>query len=117
VSEKVGLIFGVSGIAGRAIAERLSSEKNWAVIGVSRHAPDDLLAVHHVACDLQDRNGCRDALANAPHATHAFFATWSRQADETENCRVNGEMFRNAIEAAADSGELRHVALVTGLKH
>jgi nucleoside-diphosphate-sugar epimerase len=117
VSEKVGLIFGVSGIAGRAIAERLSSEKNWAVIGVSRHAPDDLPAVHHVACDLQDRNGCRDALANAPHATHAFFATWSRQADETENCRVNGEMFRNAIEAAADSGELRHVALVTGLKH
>jgi nucleoside-diphosphate-sugar epimerase len=66
VSEKVGLIFGVSGIAGRAIAERLSSEKNWTVIGASRHAPDDLPAVHHVTCDLQDRDGCRDALATLP---------------------------------------------------
>ena len=115
--EKVGLIFGVSGISGQAIAERLLREPDWSVIGVSRHPPDGLAAVRHVACDLRDGEGCKRALAKSPSATHAFFAMWSRQSNETENCRVNGDLFRNAVEAAARGGELRHVALVTGLKH
>lgn len=36
--------------------------------------------------------------------THVFIAAWMRQATEAENIRVNGAM-------------VRHVSLVTGLKH
>ena len=49
--------------------------------------------------------------------THVFFTTWSRQATETENCDVNGRMLQNLLDAVSGEGSVRHVALVTGLKH
>lgn len=49
--------------------------------------------------------------------THVFFTAWSRQANETENCEVNGAMLRNLLEAVSAASSLRHVALTTGLKH
>ena len=49
--------------------------------------------------------------------THVFFTAWLRQGNEAENCRVNGAMLRNLLAAVADSPDLHHVALTTGLKH
>jgi nucleoside-diphosphate-sugar epimerase len=46
-----------------------------------------------------------------------FFTTWSRQATEAENIDVNGRMLGNLLEAVAPERSVRHVALVTGLKH
>ena len=46
-----------------------------------------------------------------------FIATWSRQASEAENIRVNAAMVRNLLDALRPAGSVRHVALVTGLKH
>jgi nucleoside-diphosphate-sugar epimerase len=115
--DKVALIFGVSGIIGRNLSEFLLSEGSWKVVGVSRHRPEGLAGVEHVAANLSDPAGCRQAISNAAPSTHVFFAAWSRQSNEPENCRVNGAMFRNAIEAAVAGGAVRHVALVTGLKY
>jgi nucleoside-diphosphate-sugar epimerase len=115
--ERVACVFGVTGIGGRALAERLSTVGGWRVAGVSRHEPDGLGGIEHVSCDLNDASATMRALARCEPPTHVFYATWSRQTDEKENCRVNGAMLRHAIEAAAARGRLRHVALVTGLKH
>ena len=43
--------------------------------------------------------------------------SWLRQATEAENIRVNAGMVRNLLDAVRGSGSVRHVALVTGLKH
>ena len=109
------LIAGVTGIVGRHLAEHLNQIGGWYVIGVSRH-PNDLPAgVQHIAGDLTDADGLRTALAGAA-ATHVFITTWSRQATEAENIRVNGRMVANLL-SAVEGQPVKHVALVTGLKH
>src|SRR5262245_22475150 len=56
------------------------------------------------------------AVANA-RPTYVFITTWARQANEAENIRVNGAMVRNLLDALRPAETVRHVALVTGLKH
>lgn len=58
----------------------------------------------------------RAALADVK-PTHVFITTWSRQATEAENIRVNAAMVRNVLDAVRPAGSVKHVALVTGLKH
>lgn len=113
---KRALIFGVTGMVGRNIAERLIADGGWDIVGVSRSKTADLTGVQEVNCDLTDAAATKAALAEAGQITHAFFATWKRCANEDENCAVNGAMIRNAL-AAIPGDSLQHVALVTGLKH
>jgi nucleoside-diphosphate-sugar epimerase len=122
--KKTALIFGISGIIGRALAEHLSRTGKWDVIGVSRHGARELTGgglgikgAKLIKCDLNNPAATAKALQAAGAATHAFYATWSRQENEAENCRVNGAMIRAALEGATAHAKLRHVALVTGLKH
>jgi nucleoside-diphosphate-sugar epimerase len=115
-TSRAAIIFGITGIAGRAIAERLLATGGWRVVGVSRRPPEDLPQVEHVAVDLQDLAATRSALARTA-AEHLYFTSWARQATERANCRVNGLMLTNALEAVAAAGALRHAALMTGLKH
>jgi len=111
---KTALVVGASGIVGRATAARLC-EKNWTVFGLARR-PAGQPGVTPVAADLQDAAQTKTALADIrPDAV--FIATWSRQATEAENIRVNGAMVRNLLAALPPAGTPRHVALVTGLKH
>jgi nucleoside-diphosphate-sugar epimerase len=46
-----------------------------------------------------------------------FITTWARQATEAENIRVNAAMVRNLLDGVRPAATVRHVALVTGLKH
>jgi nucleoside-diphosphate-sugar epimerase len=108
------LIAGVSGIIGRHLAERLVAE-GWIVTGLSRHKHDLPTGVAHIAVDLTDAVSVMQALAGV-HPTDVFITTWLRQATEAENCRVNAGMVRNLL-SAMDGKPVRHVALVTGLKH
>ena len=39
--------------------------------------------------------------------THLFFTTWSRQDTEADNCRVNGAMLANTLDALRRTAELR----------
>jgi nucleoside-diphosphate-sugar epimerase len=72
--------------------------------------------VKPVAADLREAASVREALAGV-EPTHVFLTTWSRQATEAENCAVNGAMVRHVLDALGHARDLRHVALVTGLKH
>ena len=69
-----------------------------------------------VAADLLDPASLEAALADiAP--TNVFITAWLRQDSEAENIRVNGAMVRNVLAALSPKKSVRHVALVTGLKH
>lgn len=109
------LVVGATGIVGSALIRELQAA-GWAIHGLAR-SPGALPAgVGAVAADLRDAQATRDALAGlAP--THVFITTWSRQANEAENIRVNAAMVRHLLEALRPAGSVRHVALVTGLKH
>jgi nucleoside-diphosphate-sugar epimerase len=86
------------------------------VYGLARHPPRDLPGLIPVVADLLDEVGLEAALADvAP--THFFITTWMRQGTEAENIRVNALLVRNLLDALSARKSLRHVALVTGLKH
>jgi nucleoside-diphosphate-sugar epimerase len=69
-----------------------------------------------VTADLLDPGSLLDAL-HGLRPTHVFLATWLRQPTEVENIRVNSAMVRNVLQALRGAGSVKHVALVTGLKH
>jgi nucleoside-diphosphate-sugar epimerase len=106
---------GITGIGGNHVARELLAG-GWNVVGLSRRAPKDLPGVRHVAADLLDPAALAAALADtAP--THVFITTWMRQETEQENIRVNAALVRNLLDALSPKKSVRHVALVTGLKH
>ena len=108
------LIVGASGIVGSATAALLHQE-GWRVAGLARH-PAAQAGVEPVSGDLQDPASLERALADlAP--THVFLATWQRRPTEAEMIRVNRAMVENLLDALRPKTSVRHVALVTGLKH
>jgi nucleoside-diphosphate-sugar epimerase len=108
-----GSVVGATGITGTALVETLTRE-GWDVLGLSRREVDTP-GVTSLAADLRDAESLRTALADH-HPTHVFLTAWSRQETEAENIVVNAGMVRDLLAAVAHA-PVRHVALVTGLKH
>ncbi len=111
---KQALVVGASGIVGNAAASLLVAE-GWTVHGLARR-PALADGIRPVAADLRD--GAATTAALAAHRFDAvIIATWSRQPTERENIHVNAGMVRHLLAALRPGGRVRHVALVTGLKH
>jgi nucleoside-diphosphate-sugar epimerase len=109
------LIVGASGIAGSNLASLLLAQ-GWTVYGLARRPVPGAGGMVAIAADLRDPDALRTALAPiAP--THVFITAWLRQDSEADNIRVNGGMVHNVLAALSGKGSVRHVALVTGLKH
>ena len=109
------LVVGVTGISGGNLAQRLLAD-GWEVAGLCRHPEGLDERITPLVADLEDADAVAAAVrGTAP--THVFFTTWSRRATEAENCDVNGRMLQNLLDAIAAERSVRHVALVTGLKH
>ncbi|WPP05182.1 SDR family oxidoreductase [Methylocella tundrae] len=109
------LVVGASGIVGNTLARHLAG-KGWKTYGLARRPPSGLQGVVPLAADLQDKASLRAALESL-RPTHVFLATWLRQPTEAENIKVNSAMTRNLLDTLSPTGSVRHVALVTGLKH
>src|SRR5882757_10612386 len=109
------LVVGASGIVGNNLARHLR-DRGWQVHGLARRPPTEIDGVQPVAADLLDPASLRAALQNL-RPTEIFIATWLRQQTEAENIRINRAMVRNLLEALSPAGSVRHIALVTGLKH
>jgi nucleoside-diphosphate-sugar epimerase len=115
IMQRTALVIGASGIAGNYVARALILN-GWMVYGLARRPRLDIPGIRPVAVDLLDPDGLRKALADvAP--THVFITTWMRNATEAENIRVNATMVRNLLTELSPKKTVRHVALVTGLKH
>jgi len=109
------LVVGATGISGGNVAQRLLAD-GWEVLGLCRHPEGIDERIEPIAADLLDP----EATAAAVHGTaptHVFFTTWTRRPTEAENCDVNGRMLQNLLDAVSAESTVRHVALVTGLKH
>ena len=113
--KNVALIVGATGLSG-SYTGALLKEQGWTVVTLSRSAADLEFSDRHIAADLQDAAASAAALKEAGDVTHVFFCTWSRQANEAENVRVNALMIRNLFDGLSGA-PIRHAALVTGLKH
>jgi len=113
--QKKALIVGISGVIGRALAEKLLAE-GWQVTGLSRGRGAVPTGCTSLTADLTDAAAVNEALKNEkPDAL--FFSVWARQENEKANIRVNGAMVKNVIEALGERLAGAHVALVTGMKH
>jgi nucleoside-diphosphate-sugar epimerase len=98
---QTALVVGVSGIVGSATAAHLAAE-GWNVLGLARR-PIAQAGVTPIAADLQDEASLSTALAEVkPEAV--FITTWSRQATEADNIRVNAAIV--PIEATAPPAQV-----------
>jgi len=112
---RTALVAGVTGIAGLNCAQAFTAA-GWDVLGLSRTAAYEVPGATQLQADALYPESLRQALAGRS-PSHVVFATWSRQSTEAENCAVNAAMLENVLQAAGRETRLRHVALVTGLKH
>lgn len=113
--DHTGLVVGATGIAGYNTAQALLAA-GWRVVGLSRAPRYEIPGVEHIYADVLDPASVERAVTGKA-ITHLFFTTWSRQDTEAENCRVNGAMLANTLDALGRTSELEHAVLVTGLKH
>ena len=90
------------------------AEEGWDVVGLSRN-PLRRRDVRHVSADLTSVENLREALAGVS-PTHVFYTAWSRRKTEQENIDTNAGMLRNVL-ASLNGKPVKHVALMTGLKH
>lgn len=111
----VALVVGATGIAGRGVSQELL-DRGATVYGLSRKPEGLTPGLRHVAADLTSAESVKQAVAGLK-PTHVYFTTWSRQASEEENIRVNAGAVRTLLAAVAPARSVVHVALVTGLKH
>jgi nucleoside-diphosphate-sugar epimerase len=108
------LVVGSTGIVGQAVAALLVRE-GWTTYGLSRSG-GAAEGVTPVVADLSDVEGLSAALADVRPDLVAITA-WTRRDTEAENIAVNGAAVRNLLAALEPAGSVRHVALMTGLKH
>ena len=109
------LVVGATGIVGSAVL-RLLAEKGWEVAGLNRRQSAAQDGATSLVGNLQDEASLAKALADA-RPSYVFISAWSRQPTEADNVRVNAAMVRNLLSALQTARTVRHVALVTGLKH
>ncbi|MCL3837204.1 SDR family oxidoreductase [Aeromicrobium duanguangcaii] len=114
-SPRRALVVGVTGIVGQAVARRLV-EDGWETYGLSRSGSTPHPGVSPIRADLSDPAGLHAALADVAPEFVAITA-WTRMETEAENIRVNGGAVRDLLGALSPAGSVKHVALMTGLKH
>lgn len=114
-SDRHALVVGSTGIAGQALCHELVA-RGWQVTGISRRSPVDIPGVTPLLVDLTDPAAVSAALEGV-RPTAVFFAVWMRMSSEAENIRVNSGIVRDVLAQVAPSGGVRHVSLMTGLKH
>nr|XP_043623644.1 (S)-8-oxocitronellyl enol synthase ISY1-like [Erigeron canadensis] len=124
-SQNVALVIGVTGIVGNSLAEILPLSDTpggpWKVYGVARRPRPQWNADHpveYIQCDISDANVTKVKLGNLEDVTHLFYVTWASGSTESENCEINGTMFKNVVDVVVPNcPNLKHVSLQTGRKH
>jgi nucleoside-diphosphate-sugar epimerase len=121
----VGLVIGVTGIAGNSLAEILPLTGTpggpWKVYGVARRPRPNWnkdIPVEYIQCDVSDSKQTQSKLSVLTDVTHIFYVTWTSRPTEVENCETNGAMFRNVLRAIIPNApNLKHICLQTGTNH
>ncbi|MBV8327360.1 SDR family oxidoreductase [Chryseobacterium sp.] len=113
--ENIALVVGATGITGSNLAEELIAQ-GWTTYGLSRNPQNNIPGLHTVKADLLNEHNLHEALKDLS-PTHVYFTTWMRHDTEEENILINSTLVRNLLNVLSPKKSVRHVALVTGLKH
>lgn len=113
--ENVALVVGATGITGSNLTEELIAQ-GWTTYGLSRNPNSIISGLRSIKADLLDERNLIEAL-DGISPTHIYFTTWMRNDTEEENIRVNSLLVRNLLNVLSPKKSIKHVALVTGLKH
>ncbi len=109
------LVIGATGITGQSVGRQLV-DLGWRTYGLSRSGAQVVDGMTSLTADLLDPEALRAAVAGtAPEIV--VITAWMRHDTEAENITVNSAIVRNVLAAVEPEGTVRHVALVTGLKH
>lgn len=114
-TENIALVVGATGITGSNLAEELIAQ-GFKTYGLSRTPNDNIIGLHPIKADLLDVQSLTEALSEVS-PTHVYFTTWMRNDTEEENIRVNSLLVKNLLNVLSPKKSVKHVALVTGLKH
>lgn len=114
-TENIALVVGATGITGSNLAEELIAQ-GFKTYGLSRTPNDNIIGLRSVKADLLDVKSLTEALSEVS-PTHVYFTTWMRNDTEEENIRVNSLLIKNLLDVLSPKKSVKHVALVTGLKH
>ena len=109
------LIVGATGIAGQTVTRQLV-EQGWEVFGLSRSGQTELPGATSITADLLDPDALAVALAGT-RPELVVITAWMKRDTEAENIAVNSATVRNVLSALENEKSVRHVALLTGLKH
>ena len=110
------LVVGVTGISGGNLARRLLAD-GWEVAGLCRR-PRRISTSGSRRSSRISRTPTRSRPRCAARRRRTSSSRPGRAAPtEAENCDVNGRMLQNLLDATGAERSVRHVALVTGLKH
>ncbi|MDR2283438.1 MAG: SDR family oxidoreductase [Sphingobacterium sp.] len=113
--DRVALVIGSTGITGSNLTKELLKQ-GWSTYGLARNPQRNETGVLPVKADLLDIANLESALQEV-NPTHIFFTTWMRMESEEQNIIVNSSMVQNLLTVVSVKRTVRHVALVTGLKH
>ncbi|MFS4428175.1 SDR family oxidoreductase [Chryseobacterium sp. S90] len=113
--ENIALVVGATGITGSNLAEELITQ-GWITYGLSRNPNTNIPGLNPIKADLMNEQNLAEALEGIS-PTHIYFTTWMRNDTEEENIRVNSMLVRNLLTVLSSKKSVKHVALVTGLKH
>ena len=98
-----GVVVGALGVIGRYIVERLVTEPDWQVVGLSRRKTTDGPQYHHIAVDLLDPEDTKRKLAELSDVTHVFYAAFQATpgsaANFASNTGPNRQMLVNSVTA------------------
>ncbi|WP_312076740.1 SDR family oxidoreductase [Chryseobacterium sp.] len=114
-NKNIALVVGATGITGSNLAAELISQ-DFTTYGLSRNPNESVKNLIPVKADLLDIQSLENALEHIS-PTHVYFTTWMRNDTEEENIRVNSALVRNLLQVLSSKKSVKHVALVTGLKH
>ena len=119
------IVFGATGVVGRAATEHFMEMPDCDVVAVSRRSVD-IDGVQQVSVDLSDASAARTVLTSGACAgvTHVVYAALQESSDLASGWRdrelmdYNLQLFRNSLEplAASSGSTLRHVSLLQGAK-
>jgi nucleoside-diphosphate-sugar epimerase len=109
------LVVGATGIAGQTVSRQLL-DAGWDVYGLARRGNSMVDGVTPIQVDLLDAPATASALSGV-RPEIVIIAAWIRKDTEAENIEANSATLRNLFSALEPDGGVRHVALLTGLKH
>jgi nucleoside-diphosphate-sugar epimerase len=123
MTDKTVLIVGASGVVGQAAVEHFARLDGWSTVALSRRPPDLAAGIscRHIATDLTDAQGCRNAMASLGSVTHLVYAALHEKPGLVAGWRDRDQMATNLamlcnVLTPLRQHPLQHVSLLQGTK-